>query len=158
MHININLEDSVRQQIAHQLGLILADIYVLYVKSQNFHWNIVDPRFYSLHKFLEEQYEALAEAVDEVAERIRMLGEKTPATLKQFLDKTSLEEPNDDFSGDEMLEILLRDHETIIRQLREQIPATAKLGDDGTADLLIQRLRFHEKTAWMIRSQLNQSM
>lgn len=158
MNININLEDSVRQQIAHQLGLILADMYVLYVKTQNFHWNIVDPRFYSLHLFLEKQYEELAEAIDEVAERVRILGERTPATLKQFLDRTSFEEPAEDLSGDEMFDMLLRDHEALIRHLREQIQLAAKLGDDGTADLLIQRLRFHEKTAWMLRSQLNNFM
>jgi starvation-inducible DNA-binding protein len=158
MEININLDQSVRQQIAQSLGLILADTYVLYMKTQNFHWNIVDARFYSLHKFLENQYEELAEAIDEIAERIRMLGERTPATLKQFLDMTSIEESMGDLGGDEMLAKLLNNHETLIKQIRERIQHISKLGDEGTVDLLIQRLRSHEKTAWMLRSHLNGSL
>lgn len=155
MGIHLGLESSVWQQIAHHTSLILADMYVLYVKTQNFHWNVIDSRFYSLHQFFEEQYKDLAEAIDEVAERIRMLGERTPASLKQFLDTTSLKESNGDLSGDEMIQDLLTDHETLIRNLREGIAYTSKLGDEGTADLFIQRLRAHEKTAWMLRSHLN---
>jgi starvation-inducible DNA-binding protein len=150
--INIGLEQTVRQQISQRLGLILADTYVLYIKTQNFHWNIVDPRFYSLHQFLEKQYEELAEAVDELAERIRMLGEKSPATLKQFLEMTSLKESDSSLNSDQMLKQLLQDHETLIQHIRKQIADSSDLGDEGTADLLIQRLRFHEKTAWMLRA------
>ncbi len=156
MEIHIDLDQSIRQQIAHSLSLILADMYILYVKTQNFHWNMIDPRFYPLHKFLEEQYKELAEAIDEVAERIRMLGEKTPATLKQFLEKTSFQEPNNtDLIGDEMLKMLLNDHEALIRHLRDRIKYTSSLHDEGTADLLIQRVRSHEKTAWILRSHFN---
>lgn len=152
--INLDLDQSVRQQLAQQLSLILADTYVLYTKTQNFHWNVVDPRFSSLHKFFEEQYEALAEAVDEIAERVRMLGEKAPATLKQFLEMTSIQESREDLSGDEMITELLNDHEYLARQVRDRIKLASKLNDEGTADLLIDRLRFHEKTAWMLRSHL----
>jgi starvation-inducible DNA-binding protein len=155
MNINLGLEKTVRQQIAQQLGLILADMYLIYVKTQNFHWNIVDPRFSILHQFLEDQYKELQEAIDEVAERIRMLGEKTPATLAQFLEMSSLEESLEMIGGDEMLAALLKDHESIIKNLREQIDYSGKLNDQGTADLLIQRLRSHEKTAWMLRSHFN---
>lgn len=154
MQVNLDLDQSIRQQLAQMLGLILADMYVLYTKTQNFHWNVVDSRFYSLHLFFEKQYEALAEAVDEVAERIRMLGQKTPATLKQFLEMSSLKESKEDFSGDEMIADLLNDHEALARLLRDRIQYATKLGDEGTADLLIQQLRFHEKTAWMLRSHL----
>lgn len=154
MSIKIGLEQNVRQQIAQATGLILADLFVLYTKTLNFHWNVVDPRFYSLHKFLEEQYESLSENIDEVAERIRALGEKTPATLKKFLSMTSLKEPSTDLSGDEMLRELVHDHEHVIRQLREKIDQFEQIGDEGTVDLLIQNLRFHEKSAWMLRSHL----
>ena len=92
MTINIGLDQSVRQQIGQHLGFVLADLYILYVKTQNFHWNIVDPRFYSLHLFLEKQYEEISEAIDEVAERIRQLGERSPASLRQFLEIGTLEE------------------------------------------------------------------
>lgn len=152
MQTNIGLIESIRQQIALSLGLILADTYVLYTMTQNFHWNVIDPRFYSLHLFFENQYKELADNIDALAERIRMLGERTPSTLKQFLDMTSLTEFTEDISGDEMLQELLKNHEILCRNLRDGIEHSSKLGDQGTADLLVQLLRFHEKTAWMLRS------
>ncbi len=154
MEINIGLTDNIRQQIAQNLSMLLADTYILYVKTQNFHWNIIDSRFYSLHLFLENEYEKLEEAIDKIAERIRKLGKIAPGSLKQFLDITSLKESNGDLIGDEMLEDLLKDHESICRFLRDRIALTSKLGDEGTSDLLIQLLRAHEKSAWMLRSQL----
>lgn len=157
MDLNVSLDQTVRQQVGQQLALILADTYVLYVKTQNFHWNLIDPRFFSLHELFEKQYEELAEAVDEIAERIRMLGEQAPGTLRQFLDMASLDESSSqDLNGDEMLQELMRDHESVIRHIREQIDYSSQLGDEGTADLLIQRLRAHEKAAWMLRSHLNE--
>jgi starvation-inducible DNA-binding protein len=112
----------------------------------------VDPRFYSLHKFFEEQYENLAEAVDEIAERIRMIGGITPATMREFLQLTTLKEGNSTINGDAMLHQLLEDHEVLIRQCHHLIEQGNDSGDDGSSDLCIQRLRYHEKTAWMIRS------
>lgn len=152
MKIKLDLDKSVCQQIAQHVSLILADTYVLYTKTQNFHWNVVDPRFYGLHRFLEDQYKALAEGIDELAERIRMLGEKTPGSMRQFLERTTLTERNGDLTGEEMLLDLLNDHETLCRYIREIIPLCSKLGDEGTADLFTSRLRSHEKSAWMIRS------
>lgn len=152
MLCHIGLSEGVRKQQAHALSLVLADTYVLYVKTQNFHWNLIDPRFASLHAFLQTQYEELAEAIDELAERIRMLGERSPGSLKKFLEITSIEEEANDFDGDKILKELLKNHEAIIQYLRGHIKTSNELGDDGTGDLLIQRLRSHEKTAWMLRS------
>lgn len=152
--LHIGLNDSARQQIAQNLSMLLADTYVLYVKTQNFHWNVVDIRFYSLHLFLEKEYKKLNKAIDEIAERIRKLGERSPGSLQQFLNITSLKESDEDLTADEMLLELLKDHETICCFLRERIALAAKLGDEGTSDLLIQRLHAHEKSAWMLRSQL----
>jgi starvation-inducible DNA-binding protein len=152
MSIHLDLDPRACQEVAQQLKTILADTYILYTKTQNFHWNLVDTRFYSLHKFLEDQYEKLAENIDEIAERIRMLGQKAPGSLRQFLELTSLEESTDALSADHMLTDLLSDHEQLGRQLRQAIPLAQKKGDEGTADLFIQSLRFHEKQAWMLRS------
>ena len=148
----IGLSDSVRQQLAQNLSMLLADTYVLYVKTQNFHWNVIDPRFYSIHLFLEKEYEKLSEAIDEIAERIRQLGEPSPGSLKQFLGVTSLKESDGDLNADDMLMELLKDHDTICVFLRDRIALASKLGDEGTADLFIDRLRAHEKSAWMLRS------
>jgi starvation-inducible DNA-binding protein len=154
MDTNIGLNESVRQQIAQNLGMLLADTFVLYVKTQNFHWNIMDARFYSMHKFLEKEYKKLRKSIDKIAERIRALGERSPGSLKQLLKMTSLKESNGDLLADEMLQELLKDHEFICRFIRERIILAARLGDEGTAELLIQQLRAHEKSAWLLRSHL----
>lgn len=149
---NISLKPKAIEQLTHSLSVVLANTYLLYVKTQNFHWNVIDPRFYSLHKMLEEQYEGLAEAVDIIAERIRMLGNKSPASMEEFLELTTLKETSKQISGDEMLKQLLYDHEAIIKMLREKIDEAAEFEDQGTQDMYIQRLREHEKTAWMLRA------
>ena len=150
-------EPTDRKKVAHYLSQVLADNYVLYTKTQNFHWNVIDPRFYQLHKLWEEQFEDLAEANDLFAERIRMLQIRTPASLKQFLTLTCLKESEEILTGDEMLEELVNDHETMIKNLHVGIQLATKLADDGTADLFIQRLRAHEKMAWFLRSHLEQN-
>lgn len=147
------IEKNDRQKIAESLAHLQADTYVLYVKTQNFHWNVTDPRFYSLHKFFEEQYKALADGVDLIAERIRGLQFKAPGSMAQFLELTCLEEANNKLSADQMLHQLLHDHEAISGEIRPQIKEYQDMKDEGSADLLIERLRFHEKSAWMIRAQ-----
>lgn len=149
------LEKNRTKKIAEELGTLLSDTYLLYIKSQNFHWNIVDPKFHSLHVFFEKQYEELAEAVDLIAERIRSLGQKAPGSMKEFLERTRLEESLSPLTGDEMLKALLEDHESIIQWLKEEIEETIQLGDQGSSDLCVERLRAHEKTAWMINAQIH---
>jgi len=142
-------------QVAQDLSEVLSNTYVLYVKTQNFHWNIVSPNFYSLHKLLEKQYEALAEAVDEIAERIRMLKQKAPGSMHDFLSKATLAEASNDLSWERMLSQLAEDHSWIAEDLRSKIEEAQKQGDEGTADLFIQRQRAHDSAAWMLRSHFN---
>lgn len=141
-------------KVAGFLSRLLADTYVLYVKTQNFHWNLRDSRFYSLHLLFEKQYEDLAEAVDEIAERIRMIEQHAPASMAEFLKLSHLKEATGNYSGDKMISELCEGHEQIARFLKETIEATQNLGDEGTADLMIQRLKEHDKTAWFLRSHL----
>jgi starvation-inducible DNA-binding protein len=148
------LDRAVCQDMTQLLSHILADNYVLYVKTQNFHWNIVDPRFYSLHLLFEEQYEDLAEAADDLAERIRMIQGRAPATMAEFLELTSLKEPKEQLEGNQMISELMHDHEVIAGKMRAGIVKSGEMGDDGTMDLLTERLRKHEKAAWMLRSHL----
>lgn len=140
-------------QVVRDLVQFLSDTYVLYVKTQNFHWNVVDPRFFSLHKMLEEQYEDLAEATDEIAERLRALEQKAPGSMKEFLKNSSLEEANKNhYSANEMIQELTQDHQAISKSLLKKIKEATSCHDEGTADLFIERLRVHDKTAWMLRS------
>jgi starvation-inducible DNA-binding protein len=155
MNGTIMLNQEIREQVTQTLRQLLSDTYVIYLKTQNFHWNLIDPRFYFLHLLFEDEYKQLAEAVDEIAERIRILGEKTPASMKKFLEMTTLEESGSDVTADDMIKQLYEDHEKIASQIRGQIAPTQKIGDEGTADLLIDRLRYHEKTAWILCSHIN---
>lgn len=148
------MDKKTSKHVAQLLSVILADTYVLYVKTQNFHWNLVDQRFYSLHLFFEKQYEELAEAADEIAERIRTLGFDAPGSMREFLELATLDESPSKLPGKKMIEILLKDHTAVAHNLRKQIEPIIDLGDQGTGDLLIEKLRFHEKTAWMLQSHL----
>jgi len=153
--VNATLDQNACEQIVQNLSHILADTYITYVKTQNFHWNVIDERFHSLHEMFEEFYKQLAEANDELAERIRMLKMKAPATMKEFLELGTLAEPEESLTGDEMIEELMHDREAIAQHIRPKIEESIKLGDEGTGDLLIQHLRMHEKAAWMLRSHLS---
>lgn len=142
------------QKVADELAHFLADTYLLYLKTQNFHWNVEGKDFYSLHKMFEEQYQELAAAIDEIAERIRALGCKAPASFAQYSQLSSIKEERNDISAENMVKKLLEDHETLADHVAHLIPKAQKAGDEGTADLLIQRLKVHEKTAWMLKSTL----
>lgn len=148
------LDQDTRQEAILILSHLLADTYILYTKTQNFHWNVVDPRFYQLHKFFEAQYEELAEALDVIAERIRMLGGQAPGSMQKFLELSSLNEALEKLDGDKMLQQLAEDHHFLADSIRSSIEETSKSGDEGTTDMLINRLRSHEKNRWMLKSHL----
>ncbi len=154
--IDIGIEEKNRQAVVGLLQVVLANLNVIYVKTRNYHWNITGPRFHTLHLFLEEQYKELAEAADEVAERIRTLGAFSLGTMTEFTKQSVLaEEPGQRPPADGMIGSLLKDHETIIKGLREDID---KCDDDyedtGTADFLTGLMEQHEKLAWMLRAHL----
>ena len=141
------------QKITNILNDNLADEYVLLTKTKNYHWNVEDPRFNDLHKFFEEQYELLATAVDEIAERVRSVGGKSRATLKEFISSSQIKEDVGSFpDADTMLGNLLSDHEVIIKTLRKNINECQDLNDEGTANFLTDKMEEHEKMAWMLRS------
>ncbi|MBI4397599.1 MAG: DNA starvation/stationary phase protection protein [Candidatus Omnitrophica bacterium] len=150
----IGVSGQDREEIAGELSDILANTYVLYLMSQNFHWNVRGRLFSSLHKFFEEEYTELAKAVDRIAERIRALGFLVPATLADFLKNTSLGEKPGTLSADEMIQALIDSHETVIRALRDAFSLAEGVEDDASCDLISQRLEAHEKSVWMLRSSL----
>jgi len=154
MNPNIGIADKDRVSVVKILNALLADEYVVYTKTRNYHWNVVGPQFNDLHKFFAEQYAELNDIVDDVAERARTLGGHTVATLVEFQDAARLKEhPGQYPAAEEMLENLVADHEAIVRQLRADADATAdKYHDTGTNDFLVGLMEKHEKMAWMLRS------
>ncbi len=154
MSPNLGIDPKDRAGAVKILNALLADEYVLYTKTRNYHWNVVGPQFNDLHKFFAEQYEAIGDFVDDVAERARTLGGHAVATLGEFAEAARLKEhPGQYPSAEDMLENLLADHEAIIRQLRTDADAAGtELHDVGTNDFLIGLMEEHEKMAWMLRS------
>lgn len=152
--VGIGISEQDREGVISILSSLLADEYVLYTKTRNYHWNVVGPHFNDYHKFFAEQYAALDAIVDEVAERIRTLGGKSIATLEEFKNNTRLtEHPGKYPSASEMATNLLNDHESIIKILRVDLEKCAdSFHDIGTNDFLTGLMEKHEKMAWMIRS------
>jgi starvation-inducible DNA-binding protein len=154
MQPNIGLSEQQCQGVVQLLNVLLADEYVLYTKTRDYHWNVVGPEFRELHKFFEGQYKELNEMVDDMAERIRMLGKPSIGTLEEFARYTRLKEhPGHYPSAHEMLANLQTDHEQVIRQLRSDAETCAdEYQDQGTRDFLTQVMIHHEKMAWMLRA------
>ncbi len=150
--INIGINEQDRRTIAQGLARLLADSYTLYLKTHNYHWNVTGPQFNTLHQMFEAQYTELALAVDEIAERIRALGEPAPGSYKAYAKLTSIEEEEAVPNAEEMLRQLLKGQETVVRTARSVIGAAEAANDEPTADLLTQRMQVHEKNAWMLRS------
>jgi starvation-inducible DNA-binding protein len=154
MTFNIGLSESNRDSVVRILNNLLADEYVLYTKTRNYHWNVVGPQFNDLHKFFQEQYEALDEMVDEVAERARSLGGKAYGTLADFSQHSRLkEQPGKQPAAATMVANLQADHEAMVRTLRADLETVMeKHNDAGTNDFLTGLMEKHEKMAWMLRS------
>ena len=152
--IQIGIDAEGRKALADGLSHLLADTYTLYVKTHNFHWNVTGRMFQALHKMFEEQYRELADAVDEVAERIRALGHPAPGTFSRFAELTSIEEEDGVPAAEEMVRQLVRGHEAVVRTARTVFASAESNDDQVTVDLLTERMQVHEKTAWMLRSLL----
>jgi len=160
MQVKIGLTEAQREGVCRVLQALLADEFVLYTKARNYHWNVIGPQFHDLHKLFEEQYEALSDMVDEVAERIRTLGGVAPGTLEEFRKAARLrEEPGVVPPALQMVRNLASDHEAIVRQLRQDIPVVQDQHNDvGTADFLTGLMEKHEKYAWMLRATATESV
>jgi starvation-inducible DNA-binding protein len=152
MSIDIGISSEGRKAVIEVLRALLADEFTLYVKTRNFHWNVVAPNFHDLHKFFEAQYEALDDTVDAVAERIRSLDAFAPASLAEYQALARLGEAEVGLPAAAMIAALLADHQALARTLRADIEVAEGAHDPGTADFLTGLLEDHEKTAWMLRA------
>jgi len=154
MKINIGLAEDQRREIADGLATLLADSYTLYLKTHNFHWNVTGPHFQALHNLFETQYTELANAVDEIAERIRALGFPAPGSYAEFSKLTSIKEAVGVPKAVEMIKELLLGQESVIATIRAILPKVEADHDPATVDILTRRTETHEKNAWMLRSML----
>lgn len=152
-NFHIGLSSNSRTTGVDILNRLLADEFVLYARARAFHWNVQGRSFKSDHALFEDEYEALDETIDTVAERARTLGGMVQARLSDFLKSTTLKEADSTkLSSDAMIASLLEGHEALIRSLRKDIEVVSDVGDEGTADFLTSLMSNHEKRAWMLRS------
>ncbi|MHA7872766.1 MAG: Dps family protein [Hyphococcus sp.] len=146
----VNRKD--RERLADLMGGVLASSYVLYHKTHAFHWNITGPLFYSVHKLTDEQYQDLAAAIDDIAERIRAIGFTTPVGLTTYINESVVDDATDLPNAGDMIKQLARDHQATAKQLREAVIEAEKVEDVYTADLLTARIGAHEEAAWMLNA------
>ncbi|OYX55526.1 MAG: DNA starvation/stationary phase protection protein [Brevundimonas subvibrioides] len=152
--IDTGLTKAERTDVAQELSKVLADSFAVYLKTHGYHWNVRGPEFFTLHTLLEQQYREIWAALDEIAERIRALGEFAPQAQSTFANLTSIKDGDPDKDAPAMLKELMKDHETLIATCRSALTVANDDSDDVSADLLTQRLAAHEKFAWMLRSTL----
>jgi starvation-inducible DNA-binding protein len=150
--IDIGIAEKDRTEIAEGLKRLLADSYTLYLQTHNFHWNVTGPQFRELHLMFEEHYTELAVAVDDIAERIRTLGVTAPGTYRAFAELSAIEEVEGVPEAGQMVEILTRGHEQVVKTCRAALKLAQAADDESSAALISDRMRVHEKTAWMLRA------
>jgi starvation-inducible DNA-binding protein len=154
--INIGIDEATRKTIADGLSSLLADSYTLYLMTHNFHWNVKGPMFNTLHVMFMQQYTEQWTALDAIAERIRSLGFPAPGTYREFVARASIAEVEGVPKALDMVRHLVAAQEATARTARALFPVVNAADDQPTADLLTQRIDVHEKTAWMLRSLLEE--
>ena len=148
------MTDQSTSPVVEQISRLLANSYVLYVKTHNYHWNVIGPMFSTLHMLFETQYTELALAVDEIAERIRALGAYAPGSLAAFTELATVREETGHPDAVQMIRNLVSDQEAVVVVAQNVIKAAEVAGDQASADLATRRMDIHQKNAWMLRSHL----
>lgn len=154
MQIHTGIDAEHREQLVKKLYHLLADTYLLYIKTQHFHWNVTGPQFTSLHALFEQFYRELAEAIDTIAERIRALGYPALGSYEQFCEYSQLVEEKGVPVAQGMIEQLIQDQAFVLKTIRSILPLAEIAADEATLDLATQRIQVHEKNAWILRSLL----
>jgi len=153
--MNTGLENEDRQSLANKVRIVLADTFMLYIKTQGVHWNVAGPAFHALHNLTEEQYKDQFDAIDDLAERIRSLGEKAPASYAKFGEISTIGECDEPQTAEDMVAMLVADNEEIVRKLRDLIGEAEEMRDWATPDMLTERIIKHEEAIWMLRATIS---
>lgn len=139
-------------KLASNVATSLSDTYLLMVKTQAYHWNVVGPLFHTVHVLTEEHYNDMFKAVDEIAERIRAIGYPAPTSLEEMIEHSAIKEDDGNSTTEEMIANLAQDHEITAKRFRDAVEAAEESRDVVTADMLTERIAFHEKAVWMLKA------
>lgn len=148
----VGMSSDARKEVAQSLSKVLANTYMLFIKTQGVHWNVGGTAFVSIHTLTEEHYENMYKAIDEIAERIRALGVKAPASYTRYGELSEIKDRDEIQSADDMIGMLIEDHATVVRSMRETIEWCEDRKDFVTADMMIERMGWHEEAIWMLRA------
>ena len=143
---------TTKTAVSQSLTRALADTYSLYGKTHGYHWNVVGPQFSQMHELFSQQYTEMWNALDEIAERIRALGEYAPQGFAAVANLSSISSGDPALDAQGMVEDLLKGQETVIATLRAVLSVAEADADPVTVDLMTVRLAAHEKQAWMLRA------
>ena len=149
--IYTGLKSASATKCAEALGRVLADCYQMFIKTQGVHWNVAGPSFYGIHKLTEQQYGDLYEAIDHIAERIRSLGHKAPASYSTYGSLSVIRDEDRPQTAADMIAMLVRDNGLLCKTLRDAVDVADTCNDVVTADLLTGRLAAHEQNGWMLQ-------
>lgn len=152
IELHTGLDENARANVVSKLSKVLADHYLLMLKTHNYHWNVRGPLFKSIHDITEEQYYDFFEAIDELAERIRALGHDAPGSFTEYSKLSEIEEAKKGIADLDMVADLVASHENLIGNMRDTLEEAEKVKDEVTVDMMVERLTKHEKNAWMLRS------
>ncbi|HET8810166.1 MAG TPA: DNA starvation/stationary phase protection protein [Flavobacteriaceae bacterium] len=148
----LNLDEKKIKAVVGELNVLLADYHLYYQKLRNFHWNIIGKSFFDLHEKFEELYEDAKTKIDEIAERILTLRHQPISNYSDYLKNSNLKEASSDIPDVKMVQLLLKDHGTILKEMRKVINTAEKAGDEGTIDLIGAYIRELEKVSWMLET------
>jgi starvation-inducible DNA-binding protein len=140
--------------IVPELGKLLANLQIFYANMRGFHWNIKGKAFFALHAKFEDQYDYLADKVDEVAERILMLGGTPENNFSEYLKISSIKEISGVCCEIEIVNSILDSYKTIIAEERSIACLAGEHCDEATVSLLSDYIKEQEKTVWMFASYL----
>lgn len=147
---NTGIAPEDRKGIANALGVVLADTYMLFIKTQGVHWNVTGPSFVSVHELTERQYQNMYTAIDMIAERIRALGKKAPASYTKYGQLSAIKDDDEPKNVSDMLSMLISDHQTAVANMRVAVEGCESRNDFVTADMMIERMAWHEEAIWML--------
>lgn len=150
----LNLDKEKTENTAKELNVLLADYHLYYQKLRNFHWNIVGKNFFELHNKFEEMYDDAKVKIDEIAERILTLRHRPTSNFSEYLKTGNVREALETTKDTDMVKKLLKDHGTILVQMRKVIDVAGKANDEGTIDLIGGYIGYIEKISWMLNTWL----
>lgn len=143
---------TMSRPVTDVLNKQVANWSVMYIKLHHFHWYVKGSNFYTLHEKFEEMYNEAAKNVDELAERLLAVGGKPVSTMKACIEQASIQEAAGGESAEQMVQAVITDFNTLIRESKEGITAAEAADDEATGDMFLGITESLQKHVWMLQA------